>query len=104
MIMLIVSFEDRPFAYVQHYQTDAWPQPHFAHLPAGSRAIDAFVGEPDMLGKGHGSVFLQLLAAELKAEGAPVVAIDIPTLREPAGAARSMDGRSFVGETVVETG
>jgi len=31
------------------------------YLP-GSRAIDAFIGEPDMIGRGYGSVFLRLLA------------------------------------------
>ena len=28
-------------------------------LPPGSRAIDAFIGEPDMLGIGHGTRFLR---------------------------------------------
>jgi aminoglycoside 6'-N-acetyltransferase len=102
MIMRIVAFEGRPFAYVQHYQVDAWPQMHFAHLPAESRAVDAFIGEPDMLGRGHGSIFLRLLAEQLKAEGAPVVAIDpdVENLR-----ARRAYGRAgFRCETVVETG
>ena len=102
MMMRIVCFEGRPFAYVQHYQVDAWPQPHFAHLPAGSRAVDAFIGEPDMLGHGHGSIFLKLLSEQLKAEGAPVVAIDpdVGNLR-----ARRAYGRAgFRGESIVETG
>jgi len=45
MVMRIVSYEGRPFAYVQDYDVHVWPQPHFNHLPAGSRAIDAFIGE-----------------------------------------------------------
>ena len=77
MTMLVVEdAAGRPFAYAQHYDVRSWPQPHFADLPAGSRAIDAFVGEPDMLGIGHGGRFLRLLARRLKAEGAPAVAID----------------------------
>ena len=76
MVMRIVSFEGRPFAYAQDYAVHVWRQRHFAHLPQGSRAIDSFIGEPDMIGRGHGSAYLKLLAERLRAEGAPVVAID----------------------------
>jgi aminoglycoside 6'-N-acetyltransferase len=71
-----VSCDDRPFAYAQDYDVGSWPQVQFAELPAGSRAIDAFIGEPDMIGRGHGSAFLQLLAQRLIEQGAPLVAID----------------------------
>jgi aminoglycoside 6'-N-acetyltransferase len=40
MVMRIVSYEGRPFGYVQDYDVHVWPQPHFNHLPAGSRAIE----------------------------------------------------------------
>ncbi len=102
MVMRIVSFQGRPFAYVQHYQVDAWPQPHFAGLPAGSRAIDAFVGEPEMLGRGHGAIFLRRLAEQLRADGAPAVAIDpdVHNLR----ARRAYEKAGFRGDTVVESG
>jgi aminoglycoside 6'-N-acetyltransferase len=76
MTMRIVCFDGRPFAYAQHYAVHTWPQAHFEHLPRGSRAIDAFIGEPQMVGKGHGSAFLRLLAEQLIDEGAPLVAID----------------------------
>ena len=102
MTMLIVSFQGRPFAYVQHYPVDAWPQPHFAHLPPGSRAVDAFIGEPDMLGRGHGSIFLRRLAEQLRAEGAPAVAID-PDV-ENARARRAYERAGFRGDAIVETG
>jgi aminoglycoside 6'-N-acetyltransferase len=102
MNMQIVSFEGRPFAYVQDYAVDSWPQPHFAHLPAGSRAIDAFVGEPDMIGCGHGSAFLRLVAERLRAEGAPVVAID-PGV-DNARACRAYKNAGFAGAAVVDTG
>jgi aminoglycoside 6'-N-acetyltransferase len=102
MVMRIVSFASRPFAYAQDYPVHAWPQPHFAHLPKGSRAIDSFIGEPDLIGRGHGSIYLRLLAERLKAEGAPVVAID------PDGdnlrARRAYEKAGFRGSTVVETG
>lgn len=76
MTMLIVEAGGRPFAYAQHYDVGSWPQAHFANLPEGSRAIDAFVGETDMLGVGHGGQFLRQLAEALIAGGAPQVAID----------------------------
>jgi aminoglycoside 6'-N-acetyltransferase len=101
MAMWIVSFDGRPFAYVQHYAVNSWPQPHFAHLPAGARAIDAFVGEPDMIGRGHGSAFLRLVAERLEAEGAPVVAID-PDV-DNARARRAYQKAGFRGDTVVDT-
>lgn len=102
MVMRIVSFEGGPFAYAQDYAVHVWPQLHFAHLPFGARAIDSFIGEPDMIGRGHGSAFLRLLAERLRAEGAPVVAIDpdIENLR----ARRAYEKAGFRGDAVVETG
>ena len=76
MSMRIVSFDGRPFAYAQEYEVHAWPQPHLAHLPHGSRAIDSFIGWPSMIGRGHGQAYLRLLAQRLCVEGAPLVAID----------------------------
>jgi aminoglycoside 6'-N-acetyltransferase len=102
MLQWIVSFEGRPFAYAQAYQVHVWPQPHFAHLPPGSMAIDAFTGEPDVIGAGHGGVFLRQLAQRLRAEGAPVVAIDPD--EDNTRARRAYARAGFVGDTVVETG
>jgi aminoglycoside 6'-N-acetyltransferase len=102
MVMGIVSFAGRPFAYVQHYAVHSWPQPHFAGLPVGSRAIDAFVGEPDMIGKGHGSAFLRLLAERLVAKGAPAVAIDPDA--ENLRARRAYQKAGFRPVGFVETG
>ena len=102
MVMRIVALAGRPFAYAQDYDVHAWPQPHFAALPAGTRAIDSFIGEPDMIGQGHGSRYLRLLAQRLRADGGPVVAIDpdVENLR----ARRAYAKAGFRGETVVETG
>jgi aminoglycoside 6'-N-acetyltransferase len=102
MTMLIVSFEGRAFAYAQHYAVHRWPQPHFAHLPASTRAIDAFVGVPAMLGKGHGSAFLRLLAVNLIAAGAPMVAIDPDIANARARAAYARAG--FLDDGIVESG
>src|ERR1700722_1808276 len=61
----IVEHERRPFAYVQAYPQNAWPQKHLRHLPDGAEVIDAFIGEPAMLGQGHGSAFLRMVAEKL---------------------------------------
>jgi len=76
MSMLIVRFNDRPFAFAQHYDLRSWPQPCFANLPHGTRAIDTFIGVPDMLNVGHGTAYVKLLAETLCADGAPLIAID----------------------------
>ncbi len=99
MVMHIVAFAGRAFGYVQDYAVHVWPQPHFEHLHRGSRAIDAFIGEPDIIGRGHGSTFLRLMAQRLRAAGAPVVAID-PSV-DNVRARRAYAKAGFRGETVV---
>jgi aminoglycoside 6'-N-acetyltransferase len=101
MVMRIVSLDGHPFAYAQDYAVHSWPQPHFVHLPAGTRAIDTFIGEPDMVGRGHGGAYLRLLAEQLRAEGAPAVAID-PDL-DNVRALRAYAKAGFHGSTVVES-
>jgi aminoglycoside 6'-N-acetyltransferase len=101
MTMRVVSFEGRPFAYAQDYDVHSWPQPHLAHLPPRARAIDAFIGEPDMVGAGHGSAFLRLLAKRLIAKGAPLVAIDPDAANLRARRAYARAG--FRGDEVTAT-
>jgi aminoglycoside 6'-N-acetyltransferase len=76
MQMELVLFKGRPFAYLQSYEVHAWPQPHLDHLPIGSRAIDTFIGDDAMIGRGHGSAYLRNMALRLQVEGAPMIAID----------------------------
>ena len=76
MRMWIVAHEGRPFAYIQDYDPHDWAMHHFGHLPPGSRGIDQFIGEPDMIGRGHGSAFIRAHVDRLFAEGAPVVGTD----------------------------
>jgi aminoglycoside 6'-N-acetyltransferase len=76
MRMRIVSLDGRPFAYVQDYDIGAWPQDHLARLPEGTRAVDTFIGEQDLIGQGHGAAYVRLIARQLIAEGAPCVVVD----------------------------
>ena len=72
----MVSLAGRPFAYMQDYTVHGWKDHPFFQLPNGSRAIDQFIGEPDMIGKGHGSAFIAERLKTLFEEGAPIVATD----------------------------
>ncbi|HEV2124264.1 MAG TPA: GNAT family N-acetyltransferase, partial [Chloroflexota bacterium] len=51
-----------------------WSPHPFSHLPRGARGIDQYIGEPQMLGCGHGPAFVRehcnrLLAADVPAIG-----------------------------------
>ena len=72
----IVSSGERPFAYMQDYAVHGWPQHHFDYLPEKSRGIDQYIGEPDMIGKGHGTGFIGQRMLELFAQGIPALATD----------------------------
>jgi aminoglycoside 6'-N-acetyltransferase len=72
----IISYTNRPFAYMQDYSVHDWVDHHFFHLPHGSRGIDQFIGEPDMLGAGHGSAFIAIRMQALFEDGTPVIATD----------------------------
>ena len=97
----VVEFNGRPFAYVQAYAPASWPQPHLRDLPAGSIAIDAFIGEPDMLGRGHGSAFLKAFGQMLVKDGASAVVIDPDA--ENLRARRAYARAGFVEQQVVDT-
>jgi aminoglycoside 6'-N-acetyltransferase len=97
----IVEHKARAFAYVQAYPTNAWPQTHLRHLPNVAVAIFAFIGEPVMLGCGHGSALLHAVGEKLLAEGVPVVAIDPDCDNHRTRRAYRRAG--FFGESRVET-
>lgn len=101
MVTRIVEFEKTPFAYVQDYDVSSWPQPQFTGLPAKTRAIDAFIGEPLMSGLGHGSRFLKLLAETLRNGGTTLVVIDpdVNNLR----ARRAYERAGFRTRSILET-
>lgn len=72
----IVSMNGRPFGFMQDYTVHGWDSHHFADLPEGSRGIDQYIGDPEMLGLGHGIGFIRARMDMLFAEGAPVIATD----------------------------
>src|SRR5262252_2578674 len=58
MDQFIVSLDGRPFAYIQCYALSTWNE-GFGAQPALTRGIDQFIGEVDMIGRGHGSSFIR---------------------------------------------
>lgn len=72
----IVSVEGRPFAFMQDYSVHGWEDHHFAQLPKGARGIDQFIGDPKMIGVGHGTAFIGARMGVLFDGGAPVIATD----------------------------
>lgn len=72
----IVSFDNRPFAFMQDYAVHGWEDHHFAQLPQGTRGVDQFIGDPAMIGIGHGAAFILARMQSLFETGTPVIATD----------------------------
>ena len=75
MAQYIVASHGRRFAYLQCYNLSDW-NTGFGPQPDGTRGLDQFIGEADMLGRGHGSAFIRTFTEQLHAKGAPRVVID----------------------------
>jgi aminoglycoside 6'-N-acetyltransferase len=77
MALSIVEQAGRPFAFAQDYACHAWDPHPFSYLPRGARGIDLYIGEPDMLGRGHGSALLRRHCDRLFAGGTvPAIGTD----------------------------
>lgn len=76
MDQYIVMCRQRPFAYLQCYVLSAWPESGLGVHPPGTRGIDQFIGEPEMVGRGHGSAFVRAFVDSLLAAGVPRVLTD----------------------------
>jgi aminoglycoside 6'-N-acetyltransferase len=74
--MWIVEHDGRPFAYAQDYAPHDWDDHPFAYLPPGARGVDQYIGEPDMVDRGHGTAFVRAHCRRLFSLGAPVVGTD----------------------------
>ena len=75
MDQFIVAIDEQPFAYIQCYPLSTWNQ-GFGSQPPATRGIDQFIGEPDMIGRGHGSGFIRQFVNALLASGIPRVVTD----------------------------
>jgi aminoglycoside 6'-N-acetyltransferase len=76
MDQFVVTTEARPFGYLQCYDPAAWPDNGFGPQPPGTRGIDQFIGEADMIERGHGAAFIRAFVEGLLAAGVPRVVTD----------------------------
>src|ERR1700730_11577815 len=84
MDQYIVSMAGNPFGYLQCYDLTAWNS-GFGAQPQGTRGIDLFIGEPDMIERGHGSALIRAFVDGRLQNGAsrilmpPITALSAPT-------------------------
>lgn len=100
MAQFIVALDGRPFAYLQCYRLGEWHD-GFGPQPLGTRRIDQFIGEADMMGQGHGSAFVRAFIEELLGNGVPRVVLD-PRPTNPR-AIRAYEKAGFQRDREVDT-
>lgn len=101
MDQYIVATGGRPFAYIQCYDPLVWPDNGLGEHPRGTRGIDQFIGEPDMVDRGHGSAFIGAFIERVLANGAPRVITDPDP--ENARAIRAYEKAGFEKVHLVDT-
>ena len=75
MDQYIVSSGGRDFGYLQCYDLTAWNS-GFGEQPKGTRGIDLFIGEADMIEQRHGSALIRAFVEERLKGGAPRIVTD----------------------------
>jgi aminoglycoside 6'-N-acetyltransferase len=73
---LIVELDGKPIAYLQSYDPHLEDDHPYQDQPFGTLGIDVSIGDPALVGIGHGSAIIRQFADELFAEGAPRLIID----------------------------
>jgi len=100
MDQFIVAIDDHAFAYIQCYALATW-NAGFGVQPAGTRGIDQFIGEPGMIGQGHGSGFIRQFADSLLESGLPRIVTDPDP--DNGRAIRAYAKAGFQNEGLVDT-
>ena len=72
----IVALDDRPIGYIQSYDPHLEEGHPYQDQPQGTLGIDQFIGEPDLVGLGHGSRFIAAFVDGLFRQGAARVVTD----------------------------
>jgi aminoglycoside 6'-N-acetyltransferase len=101
MDQFIVATGGRPFGYIQRYDPEDWPPHPFGAQPQGTLGIDQFIGEPDMIDRGHGSAFIRAFVEHALAEGTPRVLTDPDPVNTRA--VRAYEKAGFRPERLVDT-
>src|SRR5450631_1780938 len=100
MNQFIVALDDHPFGYIQCYALSTWNQ-NFGTHPPRTRGIDQFIGEPEMIGRGHGSRFIRQFTDRLLASGIPRLVTDPDP--DNGRAVRAYARAGFQREGIVDT-
>ena len=101
MDQFIVAAGAHPFAYLQCYDPSVWPEGGLGIHPAGTRGVDQFIGEPDMIDRGHGSAFIRVFIDDLLVNGAPRVVTDPDP--DNGRAVRAYEKAGFLKDRLVDT-
>jgi aminoglycoside 6'-N-acetyltransferase len=98
--LFLVHAAERPIGYLQCYDVPAGGHP-FPDHPSGSRGIDQFIGEAEMISRGHGSTFIRNFVDRLFETGVPRVMTD----PDPANtrAIRAYEKAGFMSDRLVDT-
>jgi aminoglycoside 6'-N-acetyltransferase len=72
----VVTLNGRPIGYIQAYDPHAEFDHPYRDQPPGTRGIDQFIGEPHLVGQGHGPRFVAAFLERLFKAGAPRVITD----------------------------
>jgi aminoglycoside 6'-N-acetyltransferase len=100
MDQYIVSTRDAPFGYLQCYDLTAWNS-GFGDQPKGTRGIDLFIGEGDMIGRGHGSALIRTFVdSRLRTNALRMVTDPDPGNKR---AIRAYQNAGFIRDRLVET-
>ena len=100
MAQFIVAADGKEFAYLQCYNLSGW-NTGLGSQPEGTRGLDQFIGEVDMVGCGHGSAFIRTFADRMLASGAPRVVTDPDPVNTRA--IRAYEKAGFRRDRLVET-
>jgi aminoglycoside 6'-N-acetyltransferase len=100
MDQFIVTVGGSDFGYIQCYDLTAWNS-GFGEQPEGTRGIDLFIGEPDMIERGHGSGLIRAFVDDRMAQGLPRMVTD-PDPENPR-AIRAYEKAGFEKVGLVDT-
>lgn len=62
----LVQLAQMPFAFCSDFDTRASGKAEFSDLPMGSRGMSTFVGNPDFMGPGHSTGYIEARVRELR--------------------------------------
>ncbi|MGH6860198.1 MAG: GNAT family N-acetyltransferase [Phyllobacterium sp.] len=72
----IILLADTPIGYLQTYDPHLEDDHPYQDQPGGTLGMDLMIGEPDLIGKGHGPRLIDEFVSLLFEEGVPRIVVD----------------------------